>query len=300
MKLAKTLSAVALVSVSALTLAGCGQAGGGDESEREATVTLPEHALIQEGTLQVAISQSPPYVQKDDAGEWAGVDIDLMNEIGDALGVDVSFIDTKYDSLVPGLKAGRYDLATNVGDFVERQAETDFVDYAQSELTIQVVSSGDFQPKELLDLCDAVIGYETGTAGGTTLSETLPQRCADASKDFAGWQGFPDRTQLELALRSGRIAGLAAPVAGNDLAVAQSDGEFTNLKIEDMNTIPGVVAIYGMIADKDSRLTEPVLEALQQLVEDGTYAEIFDRWDIPNSALEKDQVAINGSTLTRS
>lgn len=302
MTLKNTLLTVAAVSAASLVLVGC--APQADEAKTppgtEAVVELPEGALIQEGVLQVAISQSPPYVQQSETGDWVGVDVDLMNAVGDLLGVEVKFIDSQFDALIPGLKANRFDMATGVGDFVERQAETEFIDYAQSQLTVAVNANGDYQPEQLLDLCDATIGFETGTAGGTMLSEQLPALCAEAGKTFVGWQGFADRTQLQLALQSNRIEGLAAPVASNDLTAAASDGEIVNLIIEDINTIPGVVAIYGFVFQKDSVLVDPILEAVQLLEADGRYQEIFAEWDIPNSVLPADQILHNGSTLTRS
>lgn len=298
---AKAMGVAAGVLASALVLAGCSTAvpeTEPEESPQSAAVGVPE-GMLSDGTLRIAISQSPPYSQKDDSGNWAGIDVDLTTAIAELLGVVPEYIDTKFDALIPGLDADRFDITINVGDFVERQESATFVDYAQSKLTVEVQTEGKFQPKELLDLCEAQIGFEQSTAGGTTANAVLAEECPKAGLGYVEWQGFPDRTALELALRSNRIDGLAAPISGNDLSASQSDGKFTNLVVVGLDELPGTQAIYGVVLKKDSPLAPAILEALQILVENGQYQEVFDQWDLPNGSLETSQILIDGSTLTR-
>lgn len=261
------------------------------------TTVTPPPAIASAGEMVVAISSSPPYDVLDTAtNTWTGIDVDLIDAAAQLMGVKAKYVTAQFDAEIPGLASGRFDLAPNIGDFIERRSSATFIDYAQSHLAIEVRAPGGFQPETLLDLCGHTIGYENGTATKAA-SDTLLQQCPAAGKKASAWQAFPNRSALELALRSERIEGLAAPVASNDASAAASNGELKNLAVEGLDAIPGLSAIYGFAVAKDSPLAQAMLEALQTLTADGTYQSTFDKYNLPGGALDPADIKINGSTL---
>ncbi|MDR7383849.1 ectoine/hydroxyectoine ABC transporter substrate-binding protein EhuB [Promicromonospora iranensis] len=94
-------SALTLVALAACS-STAPDAGGGDGAS-----TLEQ--LQEEGTVTVAFNGERPY-SYEDAGDLTGATIALDREIFGALGVDeVEGVQTEWNSLIPGLTAGRYD-----------------------------------------------------------------------------------------------------------------------------------------------------------------------------------------------
>ena len=268
--------------------------GRGSRQTASAEVTPPA-AILAAGVLRIAVSTSPPYSEKNDSGQWVGITPALLTAIGDQLGVKTEFIDSKFETIMPGLVASRFDAAAAIGDFIERRKSATFVDMAQSHLTVLVQAGGDFQPKTLLDLCNHQIAYEAATAGGQAASRLLGQKCKTAGKSFTDWKGFPDQAAIQLAVRSGRVEGGAAPISANSLAAANSDGKLLNIDVDGLVNVPGANAIYGIAVAKDSKLADAILKALTNLVASGQYTTIFEKFDLPGGALPPDQIKINGS-----
>ena len=68
---------------------------------------------------------------KEDNKTLAGREIDIMNAVGERLGIAVEWRDTGgFDNIIPGLKTGRYDVAlSNINATPTRLKQIDFVGY---------------------------------------------------------------------------------------------------------------------------------------------------------------------------
>ena len=77
-----------------------------------------------------------------------------------------------------------------------------------------------------------------------------------------------------------------SPVAAYQ--VKQSNGAFK------LSGPPYGTAPYGIAIPKDNGMAKPVLAALKQLIADGTYAKILDKWGVQGGATSSP--AINGAT----
>ena len=99
---------------------------------------------------------------------------------------------------------------------------------------------------------------------------------------------FPDQNGANLALSSGRAqVGMAdSPVA--DYQVKQSGGQFKIVGT------PYGTAPYGIAIPKNSGMQKPILDALKQLMANGQYKSILNKWGIADGAI--DNPTINGAT----
>ena len=109
----------------ALTLAACGVVGGDSESEGSGGDTLAQ--LKDDGKITVGFAGEEPYSFEKD-GELDGATIALHEEIFGELGIEeVEGVKTEWNSLIPGLNAGDFDVisagmsilpvrATSIGD----------------------------------------------------------------------------------------------------------------------------------------------------------------------------------------
>ena len=115
------LVAVALMS---LALAGCGgdeaetTSGEGTESppvtvtaDSELAALVPE-GVTEDGVLVVATdaSYAPNEFFDEDNETLIGMDIDLGTALGDVLDIEVRFENAPFDSIIPGLESGKYEL----------------------------------------------------------------------------------------------------------------------------------------------------------------------------------------------
>jgi polar amino acid transport system substrate-binding protein len=101
-------------------------------------------------------------------------------------------------------------------------------------------------------------------------------------------QVFPDQNGANLALSSGRAQLVFAdsPVAA--YAVKKSNGQFK------LVGAAYATAPYGLAFPKSSTLDKAVLAALEDLMKNGTYKAIFNKWGLGASTISSPK--INGAT----
>lgn len=85
----------------------------------------PSHldTIIERGHIVVGTTGDyRPFSLSRSDGSFAGIDIDAAHALGEALGVEVRFVETSWPSLVAGLHQGRYDIAmSGITRTLERQ-----------------------------------------------------------------------------------------------------------------------------------------------------------------------------------
>jgi polar amino acid transport system substrate-binding protein len=246
------------------------------------------------GTLILGLSESQPYSSFEADGTVEGLVPDLAKQLESMLGLKVTITKTSFDAIVPGIKSARIDLSAPAGDFVERQSTVDFADFAQSNVTVMTNKSGK-APGSSLDLCGTKAAVEKGT-GTTNVLNAVRDLCTKAGKTPVDLKTYNDLTAANLALQSNRVDSVVAPTAHNQLAAAQSNGTFVVTKVADMQSLPAATATYGIQSLKGSGLAPVLVEALHKLDQEGVYTKLFEKWDIPASAIPADRMKLNGST----
>lgn len=154
MRYTRMMAGAAAASL-ALTLAACGDSGS-DESEGGGDGGGGDGKLSQlkdAGKVTVGFAGEEPYSFEKD-GELTGATIALHEKIFKELGVDeVEGVKTEWGSLIPGLKAGRFDvISAGMSILPERCEEASFGDPEILYTTAFLVPKGN--PKGLNDLQD--------------------------------------------------------------------------------------------------------------------------------------------------
>ena len=210
-----------------------------------------------------------------------GADADISKALGQIMGLTPKVQNVPFDSILPGLAAGKYDLGiSSFTDTKEREATVDFVTYAQAGTSFY--SAADAQSRCRRRWMTSATTRSRSRRGPRSRRTPRP-RPRSATVDV---QVLPDQNGANLAISSGRAElGMAdSPVAA--YIVEQSDGKF---KLGDAYG----VAPYGIAIPKDSALAQPVLDAVKALYDDGTMQKIFDYWQLPDAAIDNPQ--INGA-----
>jgi len=95
-------------------------------------------AIKQRGTLQVGLSTFVPWSMHSKDGELIGFEIDVAKKLALDMGVEVEFVPTAWDGIIPALIAGKFDvIISGMTVTPERNLTVNFTDaYAHSGMRL--------------------------------------------------------------------------------------------------------------------------------------------------------------------
>lgn len=121
-----------LGGIAALVLAACGGSEGSSGASSAPAQSAVSGSLIErinnKGTVIVGTEGTyAPFTYHDKDGKLTGYDVEVTRAVAEKLGVKVEFKETQWDSMMAGLKAGRFDVVANQVGLTspERQATFD-------------------------------------------------------------------------------------------------------------------------------------------------------------------------------
>ncbi len=301
--MSKLLARIGVPALALLALAGCGSSSSSSSTATTASTATTSGsggavasiaaqvpaAIKSKGTLTVAAdaTYAPNEFVASDGHTVIGMDADLMSALGTVMGVKVKLVNATFDTIIPGLASGKYDIgASSFTDTKEREKTVDFVDYFSAGISFYAKSSANPGVKTAADLCGKTVSVEKGTTEQEE-SEAQSKKCTKEGKKAVTVLTYPDQNGANLAISSGRAElGMAdSPVAAYQ--VKQSGGQF-KLVGETYGAAP-----YGLAIPKNSGMTTPILAALRALIANGKYGEILTKWGVQSGALTTPQ--INGA-----
>jgi polar amino acid transport system substrate-binding protein len=294
----RRLQLTALVSL--LLLSGaCGSgdpvvddSSGSTTTAGEAVAEVPpEIAEADQLTVGSDIAYPPVEFFEEGTQNAQGIDVDLCNAIAAKLALSKGcvFQNTTFDGIIPALTAKRFDIIMSaLSDTAERQQTIDFVDYFNVGTSILVAKGNPENIQSLDDLC----GHKVGLQAGTTQEEVAKEQAAKCKAEGKGELEvltFETDTDAQQQLKAGRtvadmndfpVAAYVAQTAGN--------GEDFEVVGEQIDAGP-----YGIgVRKEDTQLRDALKAALEAIVEDGTYAEILEKWNVSQGAVS--EITING------
>jgi polar amino acid transport system substrate-binding protein len=237
--------------------------------------------IKSKGTLTIAADATYPPMEffgKSDSKTVIGADADLAKALGQIMGLTTTMQNVTFDSIIPGIAAGKYDLGmSSFTDSKEREATVDFVDYAQAGTSLYLPADSSIEVTSLEGLC----GHSVAVEKGTTQQDDAE---AQAKKCDVKVQVFPDQNGANLAISSGRAEFGLADSPTSAYIVEQSGGKFK------LGSSYGLEP-YGIALPKGSALAQPLADAVDALIADGTYQKILDYWQLPsNAAIDKAKI----------
>jgi len=256
------------------------------------TVTaLVPAALKSKGTLTVAAdaSYAPNEFIASDGHTVIGMDADLMKAIATAMGLKIKIVNATFDSIIPGLASGKYDVgASSFTDTKEREKTVDFVDYLTAGESFYTKASGGTDISTIADLCGHTVAVERGTTEQAD-ANTQSKKCKAAGKPAVTVLPFADQNGANLALVSGRAQLGFADSPPAEYQVKKSNGQFKLVGQSYAN------APYGLAVPKNGGLAKPIQAAILALMKDGQYKAILTHWGVQAGAIPASQVKINGA-----
>jgi polar amino acid transport system substrate-binding protein len=271
------MSIVLALLVPALALAACGD---DDDSEpasttdaKASTCAKDQLALVSPGALTVGTDKPafPPYFVDDDPTNGKGfesaVAYAVAKELGFAKG-DVKWTVVPFNaSYAPGPKDFDFDI-NQISITPQREKAVDFSRpyYVAPQAVVVGKDSELTDVASLADLKDATIGVQIGTTSLDAVKEVI--------KPSAEPKVFNDSNDVVTALKQNQVDAvvLDLPTAFY-LTAAQVPGS----KIVGQFNAPGGDS-FGLLLQKDSKLTPCIDEALGKLESSGQLKQITDKW----------------------
>ena len=292
------IGAAAVMAISlSLTLSACGgsdsaapadsatAAAGGSDA---AVVALVPADLATKGTIVFGTELGyPPFEMTEaDGTTLTGFDIDLATAAAALMGLKVEFKNSSFDSIIPSVISKRFD--AGISSFTvnpEREKQVDFATYLNSG-DAGVVPAGN--PKGIaldLTMCGTKVGVLKGSTQETVSAPQLNAACKKAGKPEIAFTVIAASDQMPIALQSGRVEALVVD-SGNAGDIAKnSNGKFEVPAGALLNPV-----ILGALSAKGSGVSQALQAAFQKLIDNGTYQQIADKYNLSTSVITKSEV----------
>ena len=294
-----------VILVFGLVAAACSSSNKNATSEAQSSPTpsptaslkaIPQVAALvpakikSKGTLTVAAdaTYAPNEFIAPDGHTVVGMDADMAKALGQVMGLKVNVVNATFDTIIPGLASGKYDLGmSSFTDTKAREKTVNFVTYFIAGTSFYIKSGGP-NIGTLADLCGHTVAVEKGTIQQDA-AQAQSGKCKNAGKPAVNVQIFNDQNQMNLALSSGRaqVAMADSPVALYQ--VKKSGGTFKLVG----SPISFGAAPYGIAIPKNTGMTKAVLGGMLALMAKGTYKQILAKWGIQSGAIS--HPVINGA-----
>lgn len=295
----RSATLVAVATSAALVLTGCGDdpdaaSSSGDAASESLPAVEVDEALAarvpaeigEDGTITVGsdTSYAPSEFIDEDGETIVGFDVDLFSAVAQKLGFEAEFESASFDSIIAGVGSGRYEVG--VSSFTinpDRLAEATMVSYFSAG-TQWAVQEGNPEDVDADNACGLSIGVQRGTVQADDITARSAE-CEASGEEAIDIQQFEGQDEATAALVSGRVAASLADSPVMAYAVQQTNGQLELLgDIYDS-------APYGYVVPQaQTEFAQVLADALAALIEDGTYAEILEKWGVEAGAIDTPEV----------
>jgi len=205
-----------------------------------------------------------PFTYHDGSNELVGFDVEIGRAIANKLGVKAEFLEGKWDGLIAGLDAKRYDAVINqVGITDARKAKYDFSDPYIASKAVLIVRDDNADIKGFSDL--------KGKKAAQSLTSNFGKLAETNGASLVGTDGFDQSIQLVLNGRAD--ATLNDSLSFLDFKKHKPDAKVKIVATEDNADYSGVIVRKG-----NPKLVEAINKALTDIKADGTYAAISSKY----------------------
>ena len=223
------------------------------------------NAVKTSGALKIGTEGTyPPFTYHDESGKLVGFDVEIGEAVAQHLGVKAEFLEGKWDGLIAGLDANRYDTVINqVGITEARKQKYDFSEPYIASKAVLIVRNDDDSIKTFADL--------KGKKAAQSLTSNFGKLAEQSGAELVGTDGFDQSIQLVLTGRADATINDSLsfldfkkhkPDANVKIAAQQADADHS-----------GIIIRKG-----EPELLEAINKALVDIKADGTYQKIADKY----------------------
>ena len=208
-------------------------------------------------------AEFPPFEYIGDDGTIQGFDAELIGAILTKLGYEYEIISIEFDALITSLETEQINIAIAGMTISEERKQQVLFSDPYFDATQKIIVPDGSPIKGEKDLVEGLkVGVQMGTTGDMYVTDNLPVTCERYNKAL----------DAVLDLKAGRVHAVMVDAAPSEY-FAKSVGGVVVLdeKISDEQ--------YGIAMKKDKiELVEKINKALAELVQDGAYDEIYNKY----------------------
>ena len=205
-----------------------------------------------------------PFTFHDASGKLVGFDVEIGEAVAKELGVKAEFVEGKWDGLIAGLAADRYDAVINqVGITEERKARFDFSKPYIVSKAVLIVKADNDAIRDFADL--------KGKRAAQSLTSNYGKIAEAAGASLVGTDGFDQSIQLVLTGRAD--ATINDNLSFLDFKKQKPDAPVKIVATQEEASASGIIVQKG-----NPELVAAIDQALDAIRADGTYKTISDKY----------------------
>jgi cystine transport system substrate-binding protein len=205
-----------------------------------------------------------PFTFHNADNKLVGFDVEIGQAVAEKLGVKAEFVEGKWDGLIAGLDANRYDAVINqVGITEARKQKYDFSDPYIVSKAVLIVKDDNTEIKSFEDL--------KGKTSAQSLSSNFGKIAEAAGAELVGTDGFDQSIQLVLTGRAD--ATINDSLSFLDFKKQKPDAPVKIAAEKEEADASGIIVRKG-----DPELVAAINKALADIKADGTYQKIADTY----------------------
>lgn len=283
-----------LITLSACTTtdsAGVGSASSntadiseGVQPDPTAVALLPA-SYKEKGELTVAMDlhYPPTTFLADDNTTPIGLNPDIARLVAKKLGLKLNFVNTSFDTIIPGIEGGRYDFtATSMSPTPERLKVLDMIDYFNGGLSV-AVAAGNPLGLSNDNLCGKNIAV---TKGSNAQLKHLPNisewTCTSQGKPAINGITLPNVQEALTQLASKRVDGVMYDTPALVWAEKQQPNAIAVLSPQVDTRTEHIVTVA---LKKGSPLTPALQAAVQSVLDSPEYQKSLSNWGLTDGAI---------------
>lgn len=253
------------------------------EKDEELAAQVPAD-ISEDGKLTVAVSPFavPLSVYATDDKTVIGNETDIAQLVADKLGLELDLQATSWENWPLKTQSGDFEAVfSNVGINADRVQLFDFAPYRAAFMAFEARADSDLTVAG----ADDISGKKVSVASGTNQEKILlawNKELEDAGKTPAELQYYANDADSILALSSGRLDLNLSPFPS---------ATYRENTREDLKIVGKVNAgwpsetLVAATTLRDNGLAEPISAAINSTIEDGSYAEVLERWGLSDEAI---------------
>jgi len=302
MTLRRRLGVAALAPTLLLAVAGCGGSDGGGSNAADgpnkdvvsqakldpAAAKLLPAEIKKRGTLTMAadLHYPPTSFLAEDNKTPIGYNVDIANMLGKTLGVKIVIKNVSFDTVVPGLAAGRFDFtATNMSPTPERLKVLNMITYwnAGSSLAFSKGNPLKLSMTDQMTLCGHKIAVMSGATQAEIYLPDISNTCKAQGKPAVDAVVLPNVQGALTQLSSKRVDGVFYDTSALAWAVKQQPKAFELFPKQYVKKEGNSIVALGV--SKKSGLDQALHAAMQSLMDGPAYQPTLDKWGLGSGAI---------------
>ncbi|MBP1973647.1 ABC transporter substrate-binding protein [Cohnella thailandensis] len=244
----------------------------------QAAAVAPPANLVTSGVLTYGTAATfPPYEYMKDE-KYTGFDIELGEAIAAQMGLQVKIEAMNFEGLIPALQGKRIDII-NSAMYIkpEREEQVDFVPYMHIGRSIVVKAGNAKNIHSIDDLSGKTVAVTRGAVEEIYANEQN-ELFKSQNKDLIKILALPTANDAVLATQQGRADAVLHSTPGAAYLLEEMPGEFEIVNSINSDTQIGIAIQKG---DVNAELKAAIEEALNNLVADGTYDKLMEKYNLP-------------------